>query len=344
MGQQLSEREDNVGVGKLWGDHGSPNPILCVMVLLCASVCFASFPNVNLFSPVFCFLQLLKPSRGDNGVAAFLSGEPGASGLAVEVTALRESVEKELDPHVLVQKGDARGMKRKKETEKKGQPKKQKENLLRKGGTKKESVEESIGNVMEDIKEEDGADGDRNCGVRQGKAKQGSSSTRGRADEREKQKGKGEKRKKVKVEEEEEQGRKKIKKEKKVDEKQELESLGEELGVGNEGEESEDGKGLKEEEMDEKGWGQIKSIETEEKEVENGDMLGKKQKDKEKKPKERKKKKGKKNKEKSEEEETPKKTQKRKSKDEGEENNNKKVKKERKEKEKKEETENKWKW
>ncbi|XP_019469796.1 DNA topoisomerase I, mitochondrial isoform X2 [Meleagris gallopavo] len=300
VGQQLSEREDNVG--------------------------------------------LLKPSRGDNGVAAFLSGEPGASGLAVEVTALRESVEKELDPHVLVQKGDARGMKRKKETEKKGQPKKQKENLLRKGGTKKESVEESIGNVMEDIKEEDGADGDRNCGVRQGKAKQGSSSTRGRADEREKQKGKGEKRKKVKVEEEEEQGRKKIKKEKKVDEKQELESLGEELGVGNEGEESEDGKGLKEEEMDEKGWGQIKSIETEEKEVENGDMLGKKQKDKEKKPKERKKKKGKKNKEKSEEEETPKKTQKRKSKDEGEENNNKKVKKERKEKEKKEETENKWKW
>ncbi|XP_031446776.1 eukaryotic translation initiation factor 5B-like [Phasianus colchicus] len=141
---------------------------------------------------------LLEPSRGDNGVAALLSGEPGASGLAVEVTTLRESVEKVLDPHVPVQKGDARGMKRKKETEKKQEPKKQKENLFRKRGIKKDKLEESLGNVMEDIGEEDGADGDRNCGVRQGKAKQRSSSTWRRADEREKQKRRGEKRKKVK--------------------------------------------------------------------------------------------------------------------------------------------------
>lgn len=34
VGQQLSEAEDEVGVGKLWDDHGSPNPILCGMLLL----------------------------------------------------------------------------------------------------------------------------------------------------------------------------------------------------------------------------------------------------------------------------------------------------------------------
>ncbi|POI31906.1 hypothetical protein CIB84_004343 [Bambusicola thoracicus] len=291
-------------------------------------------------------LLLLKPSRGDDGVAAFLSGEPGASGLAVGVTALRESVEKELDPHVPVQKGDARNLRRKKETEKKQEPKKQRENLLRKGGSKKDKLKESPGNVMEDIREEDGAGEDKNCGVRQGKGKQGGSSTQGKVDEREKQKGRGEKRKKVKMEGEEKEGRKKIKKEKKVEEKQELERLGEELGVGDAGKEGEGRKGLKEEEVDEqgdKGWGQIQNMKTEEKEVGSGGVLGKKQNTKEKKPKEKKKEKGKKDEEKSQEEETPKKTQKRKSKDEGEEDNNKKVKKEEKGKEKKE-TEKKWKW
>ncbi|OXB60941.1 hypothetical protein ASZ78_001519 [Callipepla squamata] len=291
---------------------------------------------------------LLKPSRGgDDGVAAFLSGEPGASELAVGVTDLRETVEKELDPQVPVQKGDTRDLKRKKETEEKQEPRKQRENFLQKEGSKKCRLEENLVNVMEDIRE-DGADGDRDCGVRQGKVKQGSGSTWGRADEREKQeKGRGEKRKKVKMEGEEKQGKKKMK-EKKMEGKQELERLGEELGVGEVGKESEDAKGLKEEEevdeQEEKGWEQIQSMKTEENEGGKGDVLGKKQKNKEKKPNEKKKEKGTKDKEKSKEEETPKKTQKRKSKDEGEENNKKKVKKEEKKKEKKEEAQNKWKW
>ncbi|XP_072184278.1 DNA topoisomerase I, mitochondrial isoform X2 [Excalfactoria chinensis] len=293
-------------------------------------------------------VRLLKSSRGDDGVAAFLSGEPGASGLAVKVTALREGVKKELDPHVPKQKEDAKNLKRKKETEKKKEePKKQRENSLRKGESKRDTLEESLGSAMEGIREENGAGEHENCEVRQGKAKEGSSSTQERADEREKQKeGRGEKRKKVKTEGEEKQGRKKLKKEKKVEEKQKLARLGEELEVGDIGKEDEGGKGLKEEEVDEQGedkaCGQIQSMEIEEKEVGKGDVLEKKQKTKEKKPKE--KEKGKKDKEKSKEEETPKKTQKRKSKDDGVENDPKKVKKEEKEKEKKEETENKWKW
>ncbi|OXB78261.1 UNVERIFIED_CONTAM: hypothetical protein H355_004711 [Colinus virginianus] len=301
--------------------------------------------GIQMAAPVL----LLKPSRsGDDGVAAFLSGKPGASELAVGVTDLRETVEKELDPQVPVQKGDTRDLKRKKETEEKQEPRKQRENFLQKEGSKKCRLEENLVNVMEDIRE-DGADGDRDCGVRQGKVKQGSGSTWGRADEREKQeKGRGEKRKKVKMEGEEKQGKKKMKKEKKMEGKRELERLGEELGVGEVGKESEDAKGLKEEEevdeQGEKSWGQIQSMKTEEDEVGKRDVLGKKQKTKEKKPNEKKKEKGTKDKEKSKEEETPKKTQKRKSKDEGEENNKKKVKKEEKKEGKKEEAQNKWKW
>ncbi|XP_050564865.1 DNA topoisomerase I, mitochondrial isoform X1 [Cygnus atratus] len=157
-------------------------------------------------------------------------------------------------------------------------------------------------------------------------------------------------------------GRKKIKKEKMLEEEQKLERTDEELEVGDEpggmegrdvvGKESEDGKGIKEEEVDEQGderLGQAESMEIglevkEEDEAGKGDGPGegKKQKTKEKKPKE-KKERGKKSKEKSENEEIPEKTRKRKSKEEGEEKKNKKAKKEEKEKEKKE-AEKKWKW
>uniref|UniRef100_A0A8C2THC7 DNA topoisomerase I n=1 Tax=Coturnix japonica TaxID=93934 RepID=A0A8C2THC7_COTJA len=177
-------------------------------------------------------------------------------------------------------------------TEKKQEPKKQRENSLRKGESKRDILEESLGSVMEGIREENGAGERKNCEVRQGKAKEGSSSTRERADEKEKQKkGRGEKRKKVKMEGEEKEGRKKLKKEKKVEEKQKLVRLGEELEVGDGAKEDEGGKGVKEEEMDEQGedkaCGQIQSMETEEKEVGKGDVLGKKQKTKEKKIKRR---------------------------------------------------------
>ncbi|XP_076185103.1 DNA topoisomerase I, mitochondrial isoform X1 [Aptenodytes patagonicus] len=214
---------------------------------------------------------------------------------------------------------------------------------------------------MEGIEEEEGADGCRNRAAGWGRAKRGSSSTRGQGDGRQKQKGKAEKRKKVKTEGEEKMGKKKMKKEKILEEEQELEKTDEEegeKGVGDEleerdgvGEEREDGKGVKEEEdeMDER-WGETHSAEigqeVKEEEAGKGDAPGKKKKRKvkEKKPKAETKEKGKKKiKEKSEEEETPGKTRKRKSK-EGEQKNNKKAKKEEKEEEKKEKAENKWKW
>ncbi|XP_066846907.1 DNA topoisomerase I, mitochondrial isoform X1 [Anser cygnoides] len=308
---------------------------------------------------------LLRPSGGVAGMAASLSGEPGGSGLFLGVTAVREEVEKELDPSVPQQKGDARDLKRKKEREKKQEQRKQREKgSLRKGGSKMNEFEEDLGGIMEGFKDEDGADGNEDWGVGQGRAKRGGSScAQGRSNEKEKQeKGKAEKRKKVKTEGEEKMGRKKIKKEKMLEEEQKLERTNEELEAGDEpggmegrdvvGKESEDGKGIKEEEVDEQGdegWGQAESMEIglevkEEDEAGKGDGpgKGKKQKTKEKKPKE-KKERGKKSEEKSENEEIPEKTRRRKSKEEGEEKKNKKAKKEEKEKEKKE-AEKKWKW
>ncbi|XP_074997163.1 DNA topoisomerase I, mitochondrial isoform X2 [Calonectris borealis] len=284
----------------------------------------------------------------------------------VDITTMREGEEKELDPPVPPQRGDAQDLKRKKEREKKQEQRKQQEKgLLRKGGSKKDEFEGSPGDVMEGIEEEEGADGDRNWAAGGGRAKRGSSSTQGEGDGRQKQKGKAEKRKKVKMEGEKKMGKKKIKKEKMLEEEQELEKTDEEegeKGVGNEleeregvGKEYEDEKGVKEEEeeADEKGderWGETQSTEigqeVKEDEAGKGDVprKEKKQKIKEKKPEGEMKEKRKKSKEKSEEEETPGKTRKRKSKEEGEEKNNKKAKKEEKEEEKKEKAENKWKW
>ncbi|KAM6103476.1 uncharacterized protein LJ206_014385 [Theristicus caerulescens] len=302
-----------------------------------------------------------KPTDGVAGGAASLSGEPGALEMDVAFTTMREGEEKELDPPVPQQRGDAQDLKRKKEREKKQEQRKQQEKrLLRKGGSKKDEFEERPGDVMEGI-EEEGADGGRNRAAGCCRAKQGSSSTQGQGDGRQKQKGKAEKRKKVKTEGEEKMGKKKIKKEKMLEEEQELEKTDEEKGVRDEveerdgvGKESKDGKGVKEEEeeLDEKGderWGETQSPETglevkeEEKDKEEagkGDVPGKEKKRKIKKEPEREMKE-KKSKEKSEEEKTPGKTRKRKSKEEGKEKNNKKAKKEDKEEEK--EAENKWK-
>ncbi|XP_050748835.1 cyclic nucleotide-gated cation channel beta-1-like [Gymnogyps californianus] len=98
-----------------------------------------------------------KPSDGVAGGAASLSGESEALEMDVGLAAVREDEEKELDPPFPQQRGDARDPKRKKEREKKQEQRKQQEKgLLRKGGKKKDEFEESPGDVMEGIEEEEG--------------------------------------------------------------------------------------------------------------------------------------------------------------------------------------------
>ncbi|KAM6210945.1 uncharacterized protein WM294_001268 [Sarcoramphus papa] len=98
-----------------------------------------------------------KPSDGVAGGAASLSGEPEALEMDVGLAAMREDEEKELDTPFPQQRGDARDPKRKKEREKKQEQRKQQEKgLLRKGGKKGDEFEESPGDVMEGIEEEEG--------------------------------------------------------------------------------------------------------------------------------------------------------------------------------------------
>ncbi|KAI1243671.1 DNA topoisomerase I, partial [Lamprotornis superbus] len=330
----------------------------------------------NIISRISGFLVASVPSEGDAGGVASPSGDPLERD--VGLTAVRKNEEKELDAPIPQQEEDSQAPKRKrgkKQEENKQErglkgkrEKKQEENKQEKGlkGKRWEKQEEKglkrkrgrrdkFEDLMDGIEEEEGDEG-RNWEEGQGRAKKWrSNSSQGWDDGKKREKGKAKKHKKGKVKGVEKVGKRKIKKEKLLEEEQEMEEDEEgEKGVGGEEEErvgkgNGDGKGIKEEEVDEKGeegLGETGSAgmgqEVKEEDEGKGDVPGKekKQKNKKKNPEKEKKE----TEEKSEEEETPGETGKIKSKEGEEKKKEKKNKKTKKQKEEEKEAENKWKW